>query len=172
MFPRAGNDTVRIIPARTIETKRNEGFTLIETLAAMAILVALLLSILTVLPVGYQQITKAGRMEILNHLGQEKIDFLKSITDYDDDDLADGIHPSTGLGETFPEFPHDTESEMDSDYSVYWRIDENVPETDMKTINVFVGYRTYEYASGTAISEAETVSQLEYTFQTVIIEAK
>ena len=74
--------------------KREEGFSLVEILLAIVILAVVCLGILALLPNGFKQITNAGRTATIDHIGQMKLDYLRSIpvTHWD---LSAGSHPTT-----------------------------------------------------------------------------
>jgi len=134
-------------------TNMVQGFTLIEILVSIAILSVAILGILALLPIGYTQITKAGRMSTLNHLAQDKIDELRAIP-IASNDLLNGLHPSTGLGDPLNvEFPHDQDSNIPTTYSVRWIVDSDSPATDMKKVIVEVGYNIFVYGSETAVAD-------------------
>ncbi|HEY4491435.1 MAG TPA: prepilin-type N-terminal cleavage/methylation domain-containing protein, partial [Acidobacteriota bacterium] len=84
------------------EPNQQEGFSLIELLVAIAILSVAIIGIVALLPTGYSQIGTAGRISTMNHLGQQKLDQLRTL-DFEDANLTAGTHP-TG-GESFPERP-------------------------------------------------------------------
>jgi len=134
-------------------TNMVQGFTLIEILVSIAILSVAILGIIALLPVGYTQVIQAGRMSTLNHLAQDKIDELRAIP-IASNDLLDGTHPSTGLGDPLNvQFPHDQDSNIPTTYSVRWFVTPNSPSTDMKRVVVEVGYNIFVYGSETAVTD-------------------
>ncbi len=130
-----------------------QGFTLIEILVSIVILSVAILGILALLPVGYTQVSQAGRMSTLNHLAQEKIDQLRAIP-LASSDLLDGLHPSTGLGDPLNvEFPHDQDSNVSTNYSIRWIVTPNSPVTGMKRVIVEVGYNYFQYGTETQTTD-------------------
>lgn len=150
------------------KTKRDDGFTLIEILVAIVILATAILGIMALFPSSYRQITNSSRMSAINHLGRQKVDQLRA-TYFDDKDLADGLHPSTGASppETFPERVSYTNEwgNVYSDYSIEWVVDDGSPQADMKTITVTVGYGLYD-SSGNPTSNVQ--DQYSATFETYV----
>ena len=69
-----------------------EGFTLVELLVSIVILGVGIVGIMTLFPQSYRHVGNAGRLSIMNHLGQQKLDELKTLG-YSDTDLIDGTHP-------------------------------------------------------------------------------
>lgn len=145
-------------PARWIRKAR--AFSLIEVLVATLILTVGIVGILGVMPNGYRTITRAGRVSTITHLGNEKMDQLKStaLTNWGHADLTDGSHPATATARMVSGFPS---------YSITWTVDDNFPTTNMKAITMVVGYRLYN-SSGNPISDNR--NGFFHTFQTFISE--
>jgi len=116
---------------------REKGFSLIEILVVVLILALVAIGILALLPSGYKQVTTAGRLSVLNHLGYEKIDTLKSLG-YSHADLIAGDHP-TAIGDrrlTDPDL---------KGYSIRWQVVPDEPRPNVKTVVVEAGYMIYEW---------------------------
>lgn len=118
-----------------------KGFTFIEILIAVFILAFITLSIMALLPTAYKQITNGGRLSIMNHLGHQKIDELKSLgTGHAD--LTAGTHPAAASDYRKLE---QSDSQF-TGYSVVWRVSDDTPTTGVKTVVVEVGYMVYDTA--------------------------
>jgi prepilin-type N-terminal cleavage/methylation domain-containing protein len=118
----------------------SKGFTLIEILIVVLILSLVALGIIAMLPSGYNQVRKAGRLSVMNHLGQEKIDQLKAFG-YNHADLIDGIHPSPD--KTQYRLPA---TDLEDGYSLTWFVTPNQPAANVKAVTVEVGYMLYDQA--------------------------
>jgi prepilin-type N-terminal cleavage/methylation domain-containing protein len=135
-----------------------EGFSLIEILIAIAILAIVALGIMALLPSGYKQITNAGRSATLNHLGQQKLDWLKGvpITHWD---LFAGTHPTV----TFPEWPLGASEK----YSITWEVVDYTPLPNSKSVIVEVGYDIYTLGGAVKTSD-QALEQKRIVFPTII----
>jgi hypothetical protein len=91
-------------------------------------------------PQGFRQVSKAGKMSVIDHLGHQKIDTLKA-EGYGHADLTAGQHPPSASQYrlTDPDY---------RGYSITWFITDNQPITGVKTVAVEVGYMIY-HANGT-----------------------
>lgn len=142
----------------------NPGFSLIEILIAMAILGVAIIGIVGLLPGSYFRITQGGRVSVMTHLGQEKVDELRSLS-FSDSDLVAGTHPSP-----FPAF-----YVIDDDtYSVDWTVvdgrpgttpTEYTPESNLKSAKITVGFMLYD-SSGNLLPA--TTYQKSVTFDIYI----
>jgi prepilin-type N-terminal cleavage/methylation domain-containing protein len=110
----------------------NKGFTLIEILIVVLILAFVALGTMALLPSGYQQVTNAGRLSTINHLGYEKLDELKALG-YSHADLTAGPHPA------LPTARRLTDPLFDG-YSITWNVVDDTPFADVKAVTVEVGY--------------------------------
>ncbi len=110
----------------------NKGFTLMEILVVVLILAIVALGIMALLPSGYHQITTAGRMSAMNHLGYEKLDQLKALG-FSHADLTAGPHPPDALKrlDADPDF---------KGYSLTWNVADGDPFAGVKRVTVEVGY--------------------------------
>jgi prepilin-type N-terminal cleavage/methylation domain-containing protein len=136
-----------------------KGFTLIEILIVVVILAFVALGIMALLPNGYKQITTAGRLSVLNHLGYQKIDALKS-QGFGDPDLIAGDHPTVIADRRL------TDPDLNG-YSLRWEVVDDDPKTDVKTVVVEAGYMVYRL-DGSAISPNLQKLQMKQQFVTYI----
>ena len=136
-----------------------KGFSLIEILAAIVILGVVMVSIITLLPTGYVQITNAGRMSTINHLSQKKLDYLRMLPNpLSSTDLTNGTHPSSG--------PEWYTMGNDGKYTLRWTV-ENGPTSQMKKITVEGGYDIYR-SNGAAKPASESAYQQKLTYTTYV----
>ena len=116
-----------------------KGFTLIELLVSVVILSITALSLMALFPQGFRQVSKAGKMSVIDHLGHQKIDQLKA-KGFGSADLTAGQHPASA-----------TQYRIDTDpanadypgYSITWFVNDNQPIDGVKTVVVEVGYVIY-----------------------------
>ena len=141
-----------------MEPKHNHnGFTLIEILIAIVIMGLVALGIFALLPSGYTQTTNAGRLSIMSHYGQQKMDQLRGLP-YNSEPLTNGLHPSTG-----PEF-------YDTNYTITWYVSDYTIISPAKSIQVEVGYNIYKPgppAFNPRPANSGT-NQSKYTFRTYV----
>ena len=154
---------------KSIKERFNQkGSSLIEVLVAMVLMLAAITGVLIVLPQAYGHITSAGVISTLNHLGQQKIDHLKTIN-YSDPNLTNGWHPTVS---PFSEFPYNTDPQLSNKYSIRWLVEDNdtahAGSANVKTIRVEVGYNVYQYPSGAAVSAGAKTGQKTVSFQTYV----
>lgn len=137
-----------------IERRKSEdGFSLIEILVAGLFLIVAVVAILSLLPHAYTRVSRAGDLSVINHLGQQKIDELRSLP-YTDANLAAGAsHFDYGEGE-------------EGLYTVKWDVVNDSPSAGMKSVTVEVGFKTYD-EDHTALP-ATTMGQTSRTFRTII----
>ena len=141
-----------------MEIKENQyGYSLIEVLIAILIMGLVSLGIFALLPSGYTQTTNAGRLSIMSHYGQQKMDQLRALG-VTSSDLAIGSHPA------IPEFPVPGDR-----YSVRWVVANYPPLPNTRSVQVEVGYNMYE-SDGTPIPNNEGLNKSLYTFRTYITE--
>jgi prepilin-type N-terminal cleavage/methylation domain-containing protein len=114
-----------------------KGFTLIEVLIVVVILAFVALGIMALLPNGYKQVTTAGRISVLNHLGYQQIDKLKS-EGYSHLDLIAGDHPTIIADRRL------TDSDLKG-YSLRWFVEDvSPPPANVKKVVVEAGYMIYQ----------------------------
>ena len=116
-----------------------KGFSLIEVLISVAILAIAIIALVGVFPQGIHQVMTSEQISTMNHLAQSKLDDLRA-TSWNDDDLVDGTHPSTTLGDPALVETNDN-YDVPSGYSVEWSVDTTGTGTEQKkTITIEVGY--------------------------------
>ena len=115
---------------------RATGFTLIEVLIVVVILALVALGIIALLPNGYKQVTTAGRMSVLNHLGYQQLDKLKS-DGFSHIDLLAGDHPTVIADRRL------TDTDLQG-YSLRWIVEDDNPRTNVKKVVVEAGYMVYQ----------------------------
>jgi prepilin-type N-terminal cleavage/methylation domain-containing protein len=140
-----------------------EGFTLIELLVAMLILAIGIIGMMTLFPQSYSHIGNAGRLSIMNHLGQEKLDELKTLA-YSDPNLFEGIHPSTAERVTYYD---PSGKNVYADYTLKWEVRDDEPSARIKTIIVEVGHQLYD-SSGNQIPSVDAMNQKVIHFQAYV----
>ena len=104
--------------------KRNEGFTLLEVMIALVILAVGLLGLAALQLVAVKSNAFSSEMTYATMLAQQHAEVLKSLP-YTDANLTPGTHTAVG-------------SSKGVQYSVTWNVTDNVPATDMKSVNVTV----------------------------------
>ncbi|MCS7311917.1 MAG: prepilin-type N-terminal cleavage/methylation domain-containing protein [Acidobacteria bacterium] len=116
----------------------HRGFSLVEALVAMAILIVGVLGLMTLFVYATRMGIRAGHMSVLNHLVAEKIDQIRSL-DFDHPDLSPGIHPAIAPVGGGTEYYYPVPG-FSADWSLRWVVTENTPEPNMKTVVVEAGY--------------------------------
>lgn len=116
---------------------KQQGFSLVEVLAAMVILAVAIIGLIGYLPVGYRNVTRAGHLSTMTHLANMKLDQLKELA-YDAGDLADGFQPSS-----FTRSVENTGTAQFKGYAITWKVTDNNPTPKMKRIDVTVTYNYY-----------------------------
>ncbi|GBC84346.1 hypothetical protein HRbin11_00771 [bacterium HR11] len=115
------------------------GFSLVEALVAMAILIVGVLGLVTMFVYATRMGVRAGHMSVLNHLAAEKLDQLRGL-DFDDPALSPGIHPAIApVGGGSAEYYYPVPG-FSADWSLRWIVTANAPEPNMKTVVVEAGY--------------------------------
>jgi len=115
------------------------GFSLVEALVAMAILIVGVLGLVTMFVYATRMGIRAGHMSVLNHLAAEKMDQLRSL-DFDHADLSPGVHPAiAAVGPGSSEYYYPVPG-FSADWSLRWIVTADAPEPDMKTVVVEAGY--------------------------------
>jgi prepilin-type N-terminal cleavage/methylation domain-containing protein len=136
------------------------GFTLVELLICIVLLSVGVVGAFAYLPTGYRMIVRSDRISTMTHLAHQKMDQLKVLadTDWTNSALQAGItHPSGAAKMVGTSYPG---------YSVTWRVTDGSPDTNMKTLNVTVGYLIYN-SSGNVLSPANPEA-LRKQFQTFV----
>lgn len=128
----------------------NHGLTILEILAAIAILSFGLLAIATMQASSIKGNSQAIDTTEAMTLAQDKVEELMRLT-YDHSDLDDDDGDGTGgLNDTSG--ADGSEPGADSRYTVYWNIAENQPIVNVKTVRVIVVW-TYRGTQKTATVE-------------------
>jgi prepilin-type N-terminal cleavage/methylation domain-containing protein len=144
-----------------------KGFTLVELLVAIVILAVGIIGIVTLFPQSYTHVGNAGRLSVMNHIGQKKLDELKTLS-YNHVDLLDGFHPSPGPVERIS-YMDSSGKDIYKDYTIQWEVREDQPITDMKTIIVTVAHQLYN-ESNQPLDSAKAMNQKVIHFQTYVSE--
>ena len=118
-----------------------KGFTLIELLVSVVILSITALSLMALFPQGFRQVSKAGKMSVIDHLGHQKIDKLKG-QGYGHADLTAGPHPVSSAQYRIDTDPANADY---AGYSITWFVTDNQPIAGVKTVAVEVGYMIYHF---------------------------
>jgi type IV pilus modification protein PilV len=139
------------------------GFTLVELLVAILILSIGIIGMMALLPRGYSQIGNAGRLSIMNHLGQQKLDELKTLG-YTDFNLIAGIHPTTVERVTYFD---SNGTNVYQDYTIRWEVRENQPSSNIKTIIVEVGHQLFD-STDNPIAASNAMNQKVVHFQSYV----
>jgi prepilin-type N-terminal cleavage/methylation domain-containing protein len=142
----------------------DNGFSLVEILVCIVILAVGIIGIVGVLPQGIGQVTDAGRISTINHLGQQKMDQLRG-TFFSAKDLAAGNHPSIGLGDVDDVETNDQWPEIPKGYSRTWRVTEN--PAGVKTVVVEVGFNIFD-DTGTSLNSTKRIVQKRTKFSTIV----
>ena len=145
--------------------KNQKGFTLVELLVSIVILAVGIIGIVTLFPQSYTHVGNAGRLSVMNHLGQRKLDMLKTLS-YSDPNLDDGMHPSPGPVERVS-YIDASGKDVYKDYTIRWEVREDDPRTDMKTIIVEVAHQLYN-SSNVQLSSAQAMNQKVIHFQAYV----
>jgi prepilin-type N-terminal cleavage/methylation domain-containing protein len=119
---------------------KEQGFTLVELLVSIVILAVGIIGIMSLFPQSYKHIGNAGHVSTMNHIGQMKLDQLKTLT-YAHSDLLAGLHTTTY-----------------DNYTLYWTVSDNQPIAGMKRIRLEIGHQLYD-VNGTPLSSKEAMNQ-------------
>lgn len=128
-----------------------------EILIVVLILAFVSLGIMALLPSGYQQVTNAGRLSTMNHLGYEKLDELKALG-YSHAFLTAGPHPALATD-------YRLSAPFDG-YSITWFVQDDTPFAGVKAVTVEVGYMLWN-TDGSPVP-AKNRFQLKQKFVTYI----
>jgi prepilin-type N-terminal cleavage/methylation domain-containing protein len=151
------------IRSKSKKSQYDQGFTLIELLVSILILAIGIIGMMTLFPQSYSHIGNAGRLSVMNHLGQQKLDELKTRS-YSDPDLIAGFHPTTAERITYYD---STGKNVYADYTIKWEVREDEPSPKIKTIIVEVGHQLYDI-SGNPIASTNAMHQKVIHFQAYV----
>lgn len=137
---------------------KEQGFTLVELLVSIVILAVGIIGIVALFPQSYSHVGMAGHVSSMNHIGQMKLDQLRTLN-YTHTDLLTGLH-TTAWG----------------NYTLYWTVSDNEPITDMKRIRLEVGHQLYDmnqfmtqpFSSVPSLSSSEAMNQKAIYFDAYI----
>ncbi|HMA77239.1 MAG TPA: hypothetical protein VKO43_08020 [Candidatus Krumholzibacteriaceae bacterium] len=105
-----------------------EGIGLIEIIMAILIFAIGITAAMRILPVSNFSTTKSRNITFATNLAREKIEELSAVP-FDHSDLASGSH-------TDPENP------LQNNFTRSWNINDNVPVSGMKEVNVTVSFNS------------------------------
>jgi prepilin-type N-terminal cleavage/methylation domain-containing protein len=145
--------------------QKQKGFTLVELLVAIVILAVGIIGIVTLFPQSYMHVGNAGRLSVMNHLGQQKLDTLKTLS-YSDPNLVDGMHPSPGPVERVS-YVDSSGKDIYENYTIRWEVRDDQPRVNMKTIIVEVAHQLYD-SSNTPLNTSQAMNQKVIHFQTYV----
>lgn len=140
---------------------KESGFSLVEALIASAILAVALSGLLAAFAETYRATRQAGRMSVLNHLANEKLDELVSLS-YTHADLTLGTHPTQSTdskGEKYYAI-----AGHDENWSLRWIVTTGPTDgsgtavANMKTIVVEAAFATRYTAGGVAVQKPTSVN--------------
>ena len=158
---------MRILPRLKSFLKTQKGFTLVELLVSIVILAVGIIGIVTLFPQSYTHVGNAGRLSVMNHIGQKKLDELKTLS-YNDANLIDGFHPSPGPVERIS-YVDSSGKDIYQDYTIQWEVREDDPRSDMKTIIVKVAHQLYD-TGNQQLDSSQAMNQKIIYFQTSVAE--
>jgi type IV pilus assembly protein PilV len=139
----------KILPGHFV--KRNEGFTLLEVMIALVILSVGLLGLAALQLVAVKSNAFSSEMTYATMLAQQHAEVLKSLP-FSDGNLTSGSHTAMG-------------SSKGVQYTITWNITDNVPDTDMKSINVTVQWQSLRQGAPDQAAQQKTVTA---SLQTII----
>ncbi len=136
---------------RSILIKRNEGFTLLEVMIALVILAVGLLGLAALQLVAVKSNAFSSEMTYATMLAQQHAESLKNLP-FNDGNLTPGAHTAMG-------------SSKGVQYTVTWNVTDNVPATDMKSVNVTVQWLSLRQGASGQTEQQQTVTA---SLQTII----
>lgn len=117
-----------------------KGLTLVELLVVCVILAIAFIGLLGLFPLGSKNISESRLRTIAVQLAQEKMELLLNQSE-NSADLTAGTHNDPG-------------NPIRSNFNRYWQVQNNIPVTGMKRIEVWV-----TYPHGSEVREVRLVSQ-------------
>jgi type IV pilus modification protein PilV len=130
---------------------KNEGFTLLEVMIALVILVVGLLGLAALQLVAVKSNAFSSEMTYATMLAQQHAEVLKSLP-YTDANLTSGSHTAMG-------------SSKGVQYTVTWNVTDNIPATDMKSLNVTVQWQSLRQGAAGQTAQQQTVTA---SLQTIV----
>jgi len=131
--------------------KRSEGFTLLEVMIALVILSVGLLGLAALQLVAVKSNAFSSEMTYATMLAQQHTEVLKSLP-FADANLTPGSHTAMG-------------SSKGVQYTVTWNVTDNVPATDMKSVNVTVQWQSLRQGAASQTLQQQTITA---SLQTII----
>jgi len=132
-------------------SKRSEGFTLLEVMIALVILAVGLLGLAALQLVAVKSNAFSSEMTYATMLAQQHAESLKNLP-FTDGNLTPGAHTAMG-------------SSKGVQYTVTWSVTDNVPATDMKSVNVTVQWLSLRHGAANQTTPQQTVTA---SLQTII----
>lgn len=120
--------------------KDQKGVTLIELLVVCVILAIAFIGLLGLFPLGSRNISESRLRTIAVQLAQEKMESLLNQSE-DSADLVAGTH-------------NDPSNPIRSSFNRYWQVQDNIPVSGMKRVEVWV-----TYPHGSEVREVRLISQ-------------
>ena len=124
--------------------KRSEGFTLLEVMIALVILSVGLLGLAALQLVAVRSNSFSSEMTYATMIAQQQAEVLKNLA-YTDGNLTSGSHAAMG-------------SSKGVQYTVTWNVTDDVPATNMKSVNVTVEWQSLRQGDAGQTAQQQTVT--------------
>jgi type IV pilus assembly protein PilV len=131
--------------------KRSNGFTLLEVMISLVILAVGLLGLAALQLVAVKSNAFSSEMTYATMIAQQQAEVLKNLP-YTDGNLTSGSHTAMG-------------SSKGVQYTITWNVTDNVPATDMKSVNVTVHWLSLRQGAAGQTPEQQAVTA---SLQTII----
>ena len=131
--------------------EKNGGFTLLEVMIALVIMAVGLLGLAALQLVAVKSNAFSSEMTYATMLVQQHAEVLKSLP-FTDTKLTPGSHTELG-------------SSKGVQYTVTWNVTDNIPTTDMKSVNVTVQWLSLRQGTAGQTAQQQTVTA---SLQTII----
>lgn len=131
--------------------EKNGGFTLLEVMIALVVLAVGLLGLAALQLVSVKSNAFSSEMTYATMIAQQHAEILKNLP-YTDADLNPGSHSAIG-------------SSKGVQYTVTWNVTDNIPTTNMKSVNVTVQWQSLRQGAAGQAPEQQTVTA---SLQTII----
>ena len=143
------------------------GFSLVEVLIASVVLIVGITAVIAAFPQAYRTTTDAGRMSVLNHLINEKMEELRSL-EITDSDLSIATHPAqandSGGNKYYP-VPG-----LSEEYSLRWVVSAGptdgggTAEPEMRTVVVQATFMTRYTTAGAPLTTERSIEVRSLTY--------
>lgn len=133
--------------------KKSEGFTLIEVMIALVILAVGLLGLAALQLTAVKSNAFSSEMTYATMKAQEYAEVFKNLP-FTDTDLDPAGNPHAAM-----------ESSKGVQYTVTWNVTDNVPATDMKSINITVQWKSRRQGAANQTDTEQTVTS---NLQTIV----